>query len=58
MFYEKCKVIIIDEKMCRVCRKKIGNRFVRFVFYVDLYFGIFFVKLKIICLLFEDLILG
>lgn len=35
MFYEKCKVTITDEKMCRVCRKKIGNRFVSFVLYVD-----------------------
>lgn len=31
MFYEKCKVTITDEKMCRVCRKKIGNSaFVRY----------------------------
>lgn len=51
MFYEKCKVIIIDEKMCRVCRKKIGNRFVSFVFYIDF-------KIIGICLLFKDLKLG
>lgn len=51
MFYEKCKVTITDEKMCRVCRKKIGNRFVSFVLYVDF-------KTTGICPSFKDLKLG
>ena len=34
MFYHHVKCVVTDVKVCRVCKKKIGNRFDSYLVYI------------------------